>query len=88
MSQDTERIPVPTNGRGTMPDDVPRDRRRRPDATPDIDAAAGQAVPRDQTVAFTPNQLAVGFGIVAGLVLLVAGARRRRGGSGGSGRDE
>lgn len=79
MSQDTERIPVPTNGRSPMPADVPSERRQTAPAADD----AGAAVPRDQTVAFTPNQLAAGFGIVAGLVLLFVGARRRRGGSSG-----
>lgn len=78
MSQDTERIPVPTNGTGPKP----------PAATgPGTPAAPGTerrgappgVVPRDQTVAFTPNQLAAGFGIVAGLLLLFVGARRRRG---------
>jgi len=43
----------------------------------------GEQVSRDQTVAFTPNQLAAGFGIVAGLLLLVFGTWRRR-----SGRDQ
>lgn len=77
MSQDTDRIPVPTNGAGphlaTSPPPV------GPKATP------GEQLSRDQTVAFTPNQLAAGFGIVAGLLLLVFGTRRRRG---RSGRDE
>jgi hypothetical protein len=74
MSQDTERIPVPTNGTGPKPP--------APTGLPAADrhAAKGEVVPRDQTVAFTPNQLAAGFGIVAGLLLLFVGARRRRGG--------
>ena len=78
MSQDTERIPVPMNGTGTQPDDAATVAPAEPQA--DRRRDAGQAVPRDQTVAFTPNQLAVGFGIVAGVLLLFAGARRRRGG--------
>ena len=68
MNQDTERIPVPTNGTGPKPDE------RR--------GSASDAVPRDQTVPLTPTQLAAGFGIVAGLLLLFVGARRRRGGKG------
>jgi len=69
MSEDTDRIPVPTNGKG-------------PHAGLTVtagvgDAAGGGAVPREQTVTFTPNQLAAGFGIVAGLVLLFAASRRR-----------
>ena len=74
MSQDTERIPIPSNGTGPMPPIAPTvpatDRR----------GATATVVPRDQTVGFTPNQLAAGFGIVAGLLLLLVGARRRRGG--------
>jgi hypothetical protein len=81
MNQDTERIPVPTNGTGPKPPDVAP-------VVPPLDSAGRRigdsdgAVLRDQTVPFTPNQLAVGFGIVAGLLLLFAGARRRRGGRG------
>ncbi len=75
MSEDTDRIPVPTNGKGPHPvDDVPAGRTQ---ATPVGDDAGSGAVARDQTVAFTPNQLAAGFGIVAGLLLLFAARRRR-----------
>jgi len=79
MNQDTERIPVPTNGTGPKPHDP------APPATPEASPAerraeSGDAVPRDQTVPLTPTQLAAGFGIVAGLLLLFVGARRRRGG--------
>jgi hypothetical protein len=76
MSEDTDRIPVPTNGRA--PHKV-ADSPDRPQAGPSDDAGneSGE-VPREQTVGFTPNQLAAGFGIVAGLLLLFA-ARRRRG---------
>jgi hypothetical protein len=78
MSDDTERIPVPTNGRGPHPagllEPAPAPMPEAPDEPP----------MREQAVPFTPNQLAVGFGIVAGLVLLLVGARRR----GRSGRDE
>jgi hypothetical protein len=74
MSEDTDRIPVPTNGRGPH-DDL--------ESSPaDDDADGPDATARDQNFAFTPNQLAVGFGIVAGILLLFAGARRRRGRSG------
>lgn len=68
MNSDDERIPVPTNGHrppATPPDATP------PDATPPADASAvGLAI------AFTPGQIAAGFGIIAGLILFIAGRRR------------
>jgi hypothetical protein len=71
MTDDTDRIPVPTNGKGPHAGVT---------LTAGGDVASGGAVPREQTVGFTPNQLAAGFGIVAGLLLLaVAGRRRSRG---------
>lgn len=78
MSEDTDRIPVPTNGRGPHPDAAPPPADESP-------GSAGKPLSRDQTVSFTPNQLAAGFGIIAGLLLLFVGARRRRG---RPGRDE
>lgn len=82
MSEDTDRIPVPTNGKGPHRDalEAPAGRTVATPVgeAPDDAAADGGAVPREQTIAFTPNQLAAGFGIVAGLLLLFA-ARRRRG---------
>jgi hypothetical protein len=71
MSQDTDRIAVPTNGRGP-----------HPVAAPAAPAAADddQGAPSDEemSTAFTPKQLAIGFGIIASLVLLLVGAARRR----------
>jgi hypothetical protein len=64
MSQAPDRIPVPTNGKG-------------PHRTEPAQATDAEATP-PATVAFTPTQLAVGFGILASLVLLVAGGIRRR----------
>jgi hypothetical protein len=64
LSQETERIPVPTNGKGPHP-------------------VHETAVPLDegddvvQTVTFTPAQLAVGFGIIASLILVLVGRMRR-----------
>jgi hypothetical protein len=69
MSQDPDRIAVPTNG-------------RRPH--PVIEAAAapepapGEPSDEEMSTAFSPKQLAIGFGIVASLVLLVVGSARRR----------
>jgi hypothetical protein len=76
MSEDTDRIPVPTNGKGPHRDVL--EATTGPAAEPAAEPASSGEVPREQTLAFTPNQLAAGFGIVAGLVLLFA-ARRRRG---------
>ena len=90
MSSEDDRIPVPTNGRRPKP--VPTEPALGPAAA--LSAALAEAQPASQaaepspaaagpvTVAFTPTQLAVGFGIVASLVLLVAGRIRRRGRSG------
>jgi hypothetical protein len=80
MSDDTDRIPVPTNGKGPHRDELEAPAGRtvaKPVGVAPDDADPG-AIPREQTIAFTPNQLAAGFGIVAGLLLLFA-ARRRRG---------
>ena len=68
MSLDNDRIPVPTNGRGPHPVDT----RPPADGSP----------PAESTAAFTPTQLAVGFGILASLVVLVARRLGRRGRSG------
>ena len=79
MSQDADRIAVPTNGRGPHP--------AGPAATPPGPSATVDRrpddVPSDEELAtaFSPARLAVGFGIVASLVVLLAGwARRRRSG--------
>lgn len=66
MSQEIDRIAVPTNGKGPHPvDPAPP-----PDETDE---------PLPSAVTFTPTQLAVGFGILASLVLLVVRQARRRG---------
>ena len=84
MSDDTDRIPVPTNGTGPhagldMPEGhlVAKPVGEPPMAASEPGSGSG-AVSRDQTGTFSPNQLAAGFGIVAGLLLFFA-ARRRRG---------
>lgn len=63
-----DRIPVPTNGKGPRHVDEP--------APP---APSAPSSPDEVTVNFTPTQIAVGFGIVASLVLLAARQLRRRG---------
>jgi hypothetical protein len=64
LSQETERIPVPTNGKGPHPVHEPA---MPPDEQDDV-------VP---TVTFTPTQLAVGFGVIASLILVLLGWMRR-----------
>jgi hypothetical protein len=67
MSPETDRITVPTNGKHPASrSEVPP--ARRPD--PPVPLAIAP---------FTATQLAVGFGIVAAVIALIAGSLRRRG---------
>jgi hypothetical protein len=72
MSQESDRIAVPTNGRGPHP--VPE---------PAAALESGPGVPSEEEIstAFSPKQLAIGFAILASLVVLLVG-RARRGRSG------
>jgi len=80
MSSDPDRIPVPTNGRGPHPvpdPEVPAASAARGS----MGGSSGGPSNMEMSVAFTPKQAAVGFGILASLLLLiVSGARRRRSG--------
>jgi hypothetical protein len=69
MSSGPDRIPVPSNGKGP----------HRVDGPP---PPADVPPPDESTVVFTPTQLAVGFGILASLIVLVARRLGRRGRSG------
>ena len=69
MSPETDRIPVPTNGKGPHP---------MPPAVP-APAPLEVAEPEETTIIVTPAQLAVGFGIIASLILLLVRQLRRRG---------
>ena len=69
MSPDTDRIAVPTNGKRPHPVAAPSA------PTPDAPVPV-PAVPA--TTPFTPTQLAVGFGILAAILALLAGSLRRR----------
>ena len=69
MSQDPDRIAVPTNGRGPHP---------LPDVVAGTGSSPGSPTEEEMSVAFTPRQLAIGFAIVASLILLVAGRAHRR----------
>lgn len=68
MSPDTDRIAVPTNGKRPHPAPKP--------AVPP--PAAGCPAPAPIVAPFTPTQLAVGFGILAAVIALIAGSLRRR----------
>ena len=77
---ETDRIRVPTNGHHP-PLEAVGDRAAADDAPSSAPSGAaddplGETGP-DLRIAFTPGQLAAGLGILAGLVLLVAGSRRR-----------
>ena len=77
MSPDTDRIAVPTNGRGPHPVAAPAEEATAPAGADAVQLSSGT----DMSNAVSPKQLAVGLGILASLVLLVAGrARRRRSG--------
>jgi hypothetical protein len=69
MSPDADRIAVPTNG-------------KRPHPVPEPVVPPPPTIDKPSTspavVAFTPTQLAVGFGIVAAAIALLAGSLRRR----------
>jgi len=69
MSSSTDRIPVPTNGhRPPLSSDAV--------AAPTDPAPTGGPSADELRVAFTPGQVAAGFGIIAALILLVVGRRR------------
>ena len=76
MTREIDRIPVPTNGRGPKPVEPAEPSTATPGTTPTIGDDADRTL---QTVAFTPTQLAVGFGILASLILWMLGRRRGRG---------
>ena len=77
MSTDPNRIAVPTNGKGPHPVTTPLPplRGEPPTAEP-LETFS----PTDPALlgAVSPKQLAIGFGIVASLVLLAIGRTRRR----------
>jgi hypothetical protein len=71
----TERIPVPTNGHHTLADATA-------DAPSPVDSVVPADAPDDEDaprIVVTPGQATVvGFGIIAGLILLALGRRRGR----------
>ena len=71
MSGGSDRIAVPTNGRGPHPV-APS-----PAAATDSAADPTTSPARDLPLAMSPERLAVGLGIVASLVILIVGLARR-----------
>jgi hypothetical protein len=72
VSPDKDRIAVPTNGKHPAPPQP---------AEPALADATERPAP-PATTPFSPTQLAVGFGILAAVIAVVAGSLRRRGRSG------
>jgi hypothetical protein len=78
MSNDQDRVAVPTNGRrphalSIEPEDTkPAGSGTNPSDTIDAPTAT------DMANALSPRNLAIGFGILASLAVLVAGMLRRR----------
>ena len=72
MSGESDRVAVPTNGRGPHPV-APSP--AAPTTDPVTDPAARSA--RDLPLAMSTERLAVGLGIVASVVILVVGLARR-----------
>ena len=77
MSRAEDRIPVPSNGHHP-PMDTARDAEPDLSPAPRRTPAPGEIAGADLRVAVSPAQLAVGFGVVAAIILAVAGRRRRR----------
>ena len=66
---ESDRVRVPTNGHRPALDSV--------DPSAGAPPADDAPTAPDLRLAFTPGQLAAGFGVLAGLILLVLGTRRR-----------
>jgi hypothetical protein len=84
MSSDQDRVAVPTNGRRPHAVTIePNEARHPPDAAEDT-----APTPTDLTTAMSLRSLAIGFGILASLGLLVVGRvlRARSEREGGPGR--
>jgi hypothetical protein len=79
MSPDSDRIALPTNGRRPHAVTTPTAEPEVPVETSSTETAdAGVPSNAELATALSPKQLAVGFGVVASIVLLVAGRVLRR----------
>ena len=75
MSNDQDRVAVPTNGRRPHAVTIEPEGAPRPaDATEDTGAPSDAEL----ASAVSPRNLAIGFGILASLAVVVAGVLRRR----------
>ena len=72
---ETDRIAVPTNGRTPRPAPSSAPLRGEPPRPGGVPPGTSS---QDFSVAFSPKQLAIGFGIIASLLLLIAGRNHRR----------
>jgi hypothetical protein len=91
MNSETDRITVPTNGRNphavaeapapATVDPAAEDAADESGSEPAGGDPVAKVTSPELTIAVTPAQLAVGFGVIAGIILLVVGRRhgRRRG---------
>jgi hypothetical protein len=73
MNPGGDRIPVPTNGSG---------RHLLDDGSTAPATPADTPVPDAPSVTVTPAQLAIGFGVIASVILFLVGRMRRRSRSG------
>ena len=78
MSPDSDRIAVPTNGRRPHAVTTPTVEPDVPAGTASEGTETGAPSDAELATALSPKQLAVGFGVVASIVLLVAGRVLRR----------
>ena len=79
MSSEPDRIAVPTNGRRPHPvATLTAEEPTAPSGPAPAEVAASGPSDAELATALSPKQLAVGFGIVASIVLLAAGRVLRR----------
>jgi hypothetical protein len=78
MSADQDRVAVPTNGRRPPAITIERADTRPTEPATGSDEATGAPTATEMASAVSPRNLAIGFGILASLALVVAGVLRRR----------
>jgi len=77
MTPDDDRIAVPTNGKGPH-----HGHDGAPSGDPEVAGSPEGTEARASTPPFSPTQLAVGFGILASILVIVVGRLRQRGHAG------